>query len=48
METRRIGACTIVGDFRTDAANARCYAPKVAAIAAMMAHIILEKGGYYD
>ncbi|KJS31039.1 MAG: hypothetical protein VR64_13235 [Desulfatitalea sp. BRH_c12] len=48
METRRIGACTIVGDFLTDAANARCYAPKVAAIAAMMAHIILEKGGYYD
>lgn len=48
IATRRMGACTIVGDFQTDADSARCYAPKVTAVAAVMAHIILEKGGYYD
>ncbi|MFZ1983178.1 MAG: sulfur carrier protein ThiS adenylyltransferase ThiF [Desulfatitalea sp.] len=48
IEVRRIGSCTIVGDFSTDAAQARCYAPKVAIVAAMMAHVVLEKGGYYD
>ncbi|RJQ83631.1 MAG: sulfur carrier protein ThiS adenylyltransferase ThiF [Desulfobacteraceae bacterium] len=48
ITTRRMGSCTIIGDFQTDAADARCYAPKVAAVAAMMAHVILEKGGYYD
>ena len=48
IETRRIGTCTIIGDFRTDADSARCHAAKVTAVAAMMAHVILAKGGYYD
>lgn len=48
IEVRRIGACTVVGDFTTDSRQARCYAPKVAVVAATMAHIVLEKGGFYD
>jgi sulfur carrier protein ThiS adenylyltransferase len=48
IEVRRLGSCTIIGDFHTDAGQARCYAPKVALVAAMMAHVVLEKGGYYD
>jgi sulfur carrier protein ThiS adenylyltransferase len=42
------GPCTVIGDFCTDADQARCHAPKVALVAAMMAHVLLEKGGYYD
>lgn len=42
------GPCTVIGDFCTDADQARCHAPKVALVAAMMAHVVLEKGGYYD
>jgi len=48
IEMRQMGSCTIIGDFQTDVGEAQCYAPKVTAIAAMMAHVILEKGGYYD
>jgi sulfur carrier protein ThiS adenylyltransferase len=48
IETRRLGSCTIIGDFCTDAQDARCHAPKVAAVAAMMAHVILEMGGFYE
>jgi sulfur carrier protein ThiS adenylyltransferase len=48
IETRLIGSCTVIGDFRTDADSARCHAPKVTAVAAMMAHVILEAGGFYD
>ena len=48
IETRQLGSCTIIGDFQTDVRNARCHAPKVAIVAAMMAHVILEKGGYYE
>ena len=47
IETRRMGSCVIIGDFHTDAARARCYAPKVSVVAAMMAHVILDQGGYY-
>ena len=42
------GPCTVIGDFCTDADQARCHAPKVALVAAMMAHVVLEKGGFYD
>ncbi len=48
IEVRRIGACTVVGDFTTDSRQARCHAPKVAVVAATMAHIVLEQGGFYD
>ncbi len=48
IRRRSMGACTIVGDFTTDACDARCHAPKVAAIAALMAHIVLERGDFYD
>ena len=48
IEIRRMGCCTIIGDFETDADSAPSYAPKVTAIAAMMAHVLLEKGGYYE
>lgn len=48
IQTRTLGPCTIIGDFDTDASRAPCFAPKVAMVAAMMAHIILEKGGYYE
>ncbi|MCJ8502460.1 sulfur carrier protein ThiS adenylyltransferase ThiF [Desulfatitalea alkaliphila] len=45
---RTLGGCTIVGDFATEAAQAPCHGPKVALVAAMMAHIVLERGGYYE
>lgn len=48
IETRTLGPCTIIGDFHTDACRAPCFSPKVALVAAMMAHIILEKGGFYE
>ena len=48
IEVRRMSACTIIGDFHTDAAEANCHAPKVAVIAAMMADVLLSKGGYYE
>lgn len=48
ITVRHLAACTIIGDFHTDAGQAHCYAPKVALVAAMMAHVVLEKGGYYD
>ncbi len=47
IEVRRMGTCTVIGDFCTDAAGAPCYAPKVSAVAAMLADVILAKGGYY-
>jgi sulfur carrier protein ThiS adenylyltransferase len=48
ITTRRLAHCVVVGDFSTDYRQAGLYAPKVAAIAAMMANIVLEKAGYYD
>lgn len=48
IEVRQMGPCTIIGDFSTDAARQPCYAPKVAVVAAMMAHVILIKGGIYE
>jgi len=48
IEIRRLGNCTVMGDFRTDACQAPCYASKVTTVAAMMAHLLLEKGGFYE
>jgi sulfur carrier protein ThiS adenylyltransferase len=48
IKARTIGSCTIIGDFCTDADSARCFAPKVALVAAMMAHVILDRGGFYE
>jgi sulfur carrier protein ThiS adenylyltransferase len=48
ISIRQMGNCAVVGDFKTDCRHAGLYAPKVTAIAAMMADIVLEKGGYYD
>ena len=48
IRLRRLGNCTIIGDFCTDADQAPCHAPKVTAVAAMMAHLLLEKGGFYE
>jgi sulfur carrier protein ThiS adenylyltransferase len=48
IQVRRLGDCTIIGDFATDVAHHPCHGPKVAIVAAMMAHIVLEKGGFYD
>lgn len=48
IEIRHMGRCTIIGDFRTDAEDQPCYAPKVSMVAAMMAHVILETGGLYE
>jgi len=45
---RRLGACTVVGDFATDCRNAPLYAHKVIAVACHMTeqilHIITENG----
>ena len=48
IEIRRLGNCTVIGDFRTDARQAPCHAPKVTTVAAMMAHRLIEKGGFYE
>jgi sulfur carrier protein ThiS adenylyltransferase len=48
IQTRTLGPCTIIGDFTTDVRVEPCFAPKVALVAAMMAHVILEKGGFYE
>ncbi len=45
---RQFGNCRIVGDFVTDAAHETVFSPKVMTIAARMAHVILEKGGFYE
>lgn len=40
--------CSVVGDFETDFRMANLYSPKITVIAAMMADIVLQRGGYYD
>ena len=47
IHTRKIGNCYVVGDFTTDFQTEAVYSPKVQMVAAMMSHIVLEKGGYY-
>lgn len=48
VEVRHMNACTIIGDFHTDAAEVNCHSPKVAIVAAMMADVLLSNGGYYE
>ncbi len=48
IRVKRLGCCTVVGDFQTDFRCSGLYGPKVAAIAAMMADIVLKTGGYSD
>lgn len=48
IRIRRLGNCTIVGDFQTDFSSARLYGPKIMTIAAMMADFVLETGGYNE
>ena len=48
IRIRRLGSCTIIGDFCTDAEKTPCHAPKVTTVAAMMAHVLLDKGGFYE
>lgn len=38
----------IVGDFQRDIANYKTYSHKVSVISAMMAGIVLERGGYFE
>lgn len=38
----------IVGDFQKDIADYKTYSHKVAVISAMMAGIVLERGGYFE
>lgn len=48
IRMRRLGSCIVVGDLQTDYREAGLYAPKISIVAAMMADIVLEKGGYYE
>lgn len=48
LRMRRLGNCIVVGDLQTDFREAALYAPKISIIAAMMADIVLEQGGYYE
>jgi len=45
IRTRRLGTCSIVGDFSTDCASAPLFAHKVATIANHMSAIILNQRG---
>ena len=38
----------IVGDFQKDIADYKTYSHKVSVISAMMAGIVLERGGYFE
>ncbi|PIE61662.1 MAG: thiamine biosynthesis protein ThiF [Desulfobacterales bacterium] len=42
IKRRKIGNCTIVGDFSTDVADAELFPPKVAVITAMMAAAAMD------
>lgn len=42
---RQLGNCTIVGDFKTDCDQVQLYSHKVAAVAAMMAGVVIERCG---
>ena len=49
IETKKIGnRVYVVGDFTTDIEKYKTYSAKVGIVAAMMANIVLEKGGFYD
>ena len=48
LAVRRLAHCRVIGDFVTDPRRDGVFGPKVAVVAAWMAHIILKKGGLYD
>ncbi|MFT5697326.1 MAG: sulfur carrier protein ThiS adenylyltransferase [Desulforhopalus sp.] len=48
LSSRRLGNCTIVGDFTTDCKDAQLYAHKVVAVAASMTDILLTECGHYE
>ncbi len=49
VTTKKMGKnLYIVGDFETDTDNNKTYSHKVGMVAAIMAGIVLEKGGYYE
>ncbi|PHR24500.1 MAG: thiamine biosynthesis protein ThiF [Desulfotalea sp.] len=48
ISSRRLGNCSIVGDFTTDCNAAQLYAHKVIGVAAFMTDIILTECGYYE
>ncbi|MEK6202230.1 MAG: sulfur carrier protein ThiS adenylyltransferase ThiF [Desulfobulbaceae bacterium] len=48
IEVRQLGNCTIVGDFQTDFKAAPLYSPKISVVSAMMADLVLRKGGYHE
>lgn len=43
IKCRRVGNCTVVGDFITDCCNAKLYAHKIQAVAAFMTEIVLRE-----
>jgi sulfur carrier protein ThiS adenylyltransferase len=48
IRLKRLGNCTIVGDFQSDFRVSSLYGPKISVIAAMMADFVLKTGGYDD
>lgn len=49
IEIKKIGKnLFIVGDFKTDTDNFKTYSHKVGAVAAIMAGVALEQGGFYE
>jgi sulfur carrier protein ThiS adenylyltransferase len=42
VRARRIGPCTVVGDFASDCRDRRLYSHKIALVAALMAGALLE------
>ena len=48
LSSRRLGNCCIVGDFTTDCKDAKLYAHKVIAVAAIMTDKILTECGHYN
>ena len=48
IRVRPLGHGFVVGDFATDADDGELYSPKIAAIAAMMADLVLRKAEEHD
>jgi len=48
LSRRKLGNCIIAGDFITDCKDARLYAHKVIAVAALMTDILLTECGHYE
>jgi len=48
LSSRSLGNCCIAGDFTTDCKDAKLYAHKVVAVAAIMTDKILTECGHYD